>query len=83
MSERVELNREASSPTYREAASAENSLLLVASDNQATMIQVTKKFLISVDITLSSKMCIFVLGCQLTVLFSKRLRKRFLIEEWG
>ena len=39
LSERAELNREPS-PTNRETTDGENSLLLVASDNQATMIQV-------------------------------------------
>ena len=43
LSERVELNRE-SSPTNRETADGENSLLLIASDNQATMIKVDKQF---------------------------------------
>ena len=39
MSERVELNGEPSA-TYRDTTDGEDAMLLVASDNQATMIQV-------------------------------------------
>lgn len=40
LSERVELNRESPTTTNRETTDGENAMLLVASDNQSTMIQV-------------------------------------------